>query len=160
METTKEIKLETKCPKCEHIFLTTFEESESGLPEAKLQEDYAKLDEENKSLKGQVAHFESEEHAKEVIAHFLNNLDSADPDEKVELGVKLGLDKMFKEGEAVTEGRMAESEEEVGEVKEPVAEVSEPVLPELVWDDPKDPVHYSQHDVLPCWVLKPEEKVA
>ena len=121
----KEIKLETKCPKCEHVFLTTFEESEPtpSDPEnvAKLQEDHDKLEVEVANLQEEVARLESEEHGQEVIRHFLNNLDSADPVAKADLAIKLGLVKMVEEAE------VAEEKEPGAETKEPgyIAQVAE-----------------------------------
>ena len=139
----KEIKLETKCPKCEHVFLTTYEESEPAPPEAKFAEETANLEEEVASLKEDVARLESEEHSQEVIAHWLSqDFEDADPAVKANLGIKLGLDKMFREAG-------------VDEAKEPalVAEVKESELPKIVYRDPSCDT-YEKVQGLPIWLLK------
>ena len=129
--------IKTHCPECKAEFLTELEEpvlTELGLQRkpsetdakltdvARLQEDTARLGEEVANLKDEIARLESEEHSQEVITHWLNNLESADPEAKVRLGEKLGLAKLFKEAE------VAEEKE-----PEPVAE-----KPEVVYADPQD----------------------
>ena len=160
----KEIKLETKCPKCEHVFLTTCEESVSP-SEAELADavgqlanantnlaDTAKMLEERASevvsLKEEIERLESEEHAQEIITHWLNqDFEGVDPVVKVELGRKLGLTKMFEEAELVEE-------------KEPVAIAgakASAILPEVVWADPQDD-HYDKVPNMPIWFLGKVEK--
>ncbi len=114
---------------------------------AKLQEDYAKLEEENTSLQAEVARLESPGHEHEVVANWLNNLDVADPELKVELGLKLGLDKMFKEAE-VAEGKEPVA---VAEVKELAPEPAP--KPEVCWKDPGDDANYKKVQGLPIWIL-------
>lgn len=115
---------------------------------AKLQEDYAKLEEEVAGLKEEVARLESEEHAQEVITHWLNNLDAADPEHKVALGVKLGLDKMFKEAEVAEETELVQ----VGVVKEPAVVAETKPKTKIVFSDPHDP-SYKHFERLGCWRL-------
>jgi len=99
---------------------------------ATMQEENAQLAEEVANLKEEITQLESEEHAEEIVAHWLSNLDMADPEAKVALGIKLGLDTMFREAE--------------------VAEDEEP-KPKLLWKDPGDGT-YEKVTGLPIWVLK------
>jgi len=101
---------------------------------ATMQEENVQLAEEVASLKEEIDRLESEEHSQEVIAHWLSNLDMADPEARVELGVKLGLDKMFREAEV--------ADEEPG------------TKTRLLWKDPGDEVNYGKVTGLPIWVLK------
>ena len=153
METTKEeLLLEVRQVVAEEVAKGKSELSE---PEgvANLKEDYAKREGEVASLREENARLESPEYREEVVRDWGQKLDR-------EAYLKLGELKGFlNDFPDAPEAEVAEVEEETGEVTEPVAEVSE-TKPELVWTDPNDPEHYSQHDVLPCWVLKPEEKVA
>ncbi len=114
---------------------------------AKLQDDNAKLEEEVIGLRAEVARLESPEHENEVVTNWLNNLDGADPELKVELGLKLGLDKMFKEAE-VAEGKEPVA---VAEVKEPAPEPAH--KPEVCWKDPGDDANYKKVQGLPIWIL-------
>jgi len=141
----KEIKLETKCPKCEHVFLTTYEEDGSTPPQAELAETKDKLADAETNLADaakmleeksqEIAHLESEEHSQEVIAHWLSqDFEDADPAVKAELGRKLGLTKMFEEAE-------------VAEEKEPAPKS------EVVYENPNDPGYQKVKD-LPIWILQ------
>lgn len=71
-------------------------------------------------LRERVGHLESEDHNTEVIAAWLQDLDGADPETKIALGVKLGLDSLFAAAETVP------TPQEVPGVQEPPPVVAEP----------------------------------
>ncbi len=106
-----EVKLETKCPKCEHVFLTSYEEKESKLSEAelaeavKLHEEHAKLGEEVASLKEEVARLSSDEYALASLRDWVRKLPR---DDFYKLGVELG----YLEGPEATAEEVAKVEEE------------------------------------------------
>jgi len=152
-----EAKLETKCPKCEHVFLTTYEVSSPTSSEAQLSEVKDNLADAETNLKDagdqlaylkeEVERLQSQDYRTEIVKDFLNqDFEDADPVVKAELGRKLGLTKMFEEAELVEE------------LTETAAEAEEPA-PKLgiVYDDPKDEAAYRKVKNLPIWILQKEE---
>lgn len=125
--------IKTHCPKCQAVFLTELSElvlAELGLQqkspevegEANMAEDFAKLSqnladmaEAKANLQAEVDRLESKGHSEEVVAHFLDNLDMADPETKTRLGQKLGFGKEAEEVKVKVEE--PEKSEEMSELE-------------------------------------------
>ena len=111
-------------------------------PDAKLAEEQQAKDAEIAHLQEQVAELESPEHRHQIISEWLNGLEGADPEQKVALGVKLGLDQMFREANVAEEAPLE-------------ATSSEPPAPKpfVVFADPADPA-YVQSGLAGVWIRR------